>query len=297
MACLGIDTSNYTSSVAVASENKILLDNRQILKVAKGEKGLRQSDALYQHWENLPKLIRPAFEFDIDSIVVSVRPRPQAGSYMPVFNAGAAIADITGNALKVPVYRLSHQEGHILAASYENNIDFKKPLVCAHLSGGTIELVKIENGKFKIIGNTKDISYGQLIDRAGVMLGLDFPAGKEIDKMALKAAPTKLPFKSISVSGSELNISGFETQIKKYIEEKKAPAEIISYFVMKAVSESFIKIIQNTKIDQVLVTGGVASSEFLRRECEKYGYIFGNKNLCSDNAAGLALSGGIVPWQ
>jgi len=299
MAYLGIDTSNYTTSCALAKDGKILADLRKLLSVKEGGLGLRQSDALFQHWENLPELLKIAFETgeEIEGIIVSIKPRPQDGSYMPVFNAGKAMADTLSSALHVPVTYRSHQEGHILSASYGNNVDYSKPIVCAHLSGGTLELVNLVNGKFSIVGATKDISYGQLIDRVGVMMGLSFPAGKYVDELALECdSNLKSPIKKIFVDNTELNISGFETQIKSLIDEKKYSNNEIAYFVMKAISDSFITIINNTNIKQVLVTGGVASSKFLRRECEALGYIFGKPELCSDNSVGLALSEGNLPW-
>ena len=290
MISLGIDTSNYTTSVAVVQDGKILLDNRQLLKVKDGELGLRQSDALFQHWENLPRLLEHVFDYKIDSIVVSTKPRPQIGSYMPCFNAGNNIGHILGKALNVPVFELSHQEGHVLAAAFENDIDFHSPCVFAHLSGGTLELV---DERFNIIGATKDISYGQLIDRTGQLLGISFPSGKVLDEMALSVDSFDNPLSKIHIEDTNLNISGIENQIKKLT----LKPEEIAYCVMERIAESFVQIIQNSGSKQVLVAGGVASSKFLRQYCKKYNYKFGKPELCSDNAVGLALSGGKFPWE
>lgn len=290
MITLGIDTSNYTTSVALASDGEILLDKRILLKVKEGGLGLRQSDAIYQHYENLPILLKDALDYKIEKIVVSTRPRPKEGSYMPVFNAGKNIADILSKALDVPTVYLSHQEGHILSAMHKNDVDFNKPIVCAHLSGGTLELV---NNQFEIIGATKDISYGQLIDRAGVKFGLKFPCGKEIDEMALNMNLKGNPLSKFHIEGTKINLSGIENQIN----ESKLNKEELSFYLMERISESFVSLINNTGIKQVLVTGGVASSKFLRNYCKDMGYIFGDNNLTSDNAVGLALSEGITPWQ
>lgn len=186
-----------------------------------------------------------------------------------------------------------------MAAAYMNEVDFSEKLVCAHLSGGTLELVMIENGELKIIGGTKDISYGQLIDRTGLMLGLEFPCGKEIDALALKEKGRGLrsPLSEIHCDGGSLNMSGTENQIREYISKNPDDKEGAAYFLMKAISDSFIRIIKNIGAEQVLVTGGVASSEFLRRSCREYAYIFGQPEYCSDNAAGLALSEGRAPWR
>lgn len=294
MITLGIDTSNYTTSVAVASNNEILLDNRILLTVKDGELGLRQSDALYQHWENLPKLLNDALKFNIEKIVVSTRPRPKEGSYMPVFNAGKNIAHILSNALNVPLVELSHQEGHILAASYQNEIDYSKKILYGHLSGGTLEFI---DKNFNIVSKTMDISYGQLIDRIGLALGLKFPAGKEIDKLALVYGnDEKAPIKKICIKENGLNISGAENQLKKLIDSNNYTKEAIAYYLMKTIADSLKEIIDSLGFDQVLLSGGVASSQFLRQYLKSSNYKFGNAKLCSDNAVGLALSEGELPW-
>ena len=293
MISLGIDTSNYTTSVAVASDGKVLLDNRKLLNVKQGELGLRQSDALYQHWENLPVLLEEALKYKIDNIIVSTRPRPKEGSYMPVFNAGKNIANILGHALNIPVIYASHQEGHILSASFGKDVDFSKKTVYCHLSGGTLELI---DNKFNILFATKDISYGQLIDRTGLILGMSFPSGKEIDELAIKDSNKSNPLSKIHINENSLNLSGLENQIKD-LAERKVSKEEISYYLMQRISESLVNIIDSTNIDQVIVAGGVASSKFIRNYCKDKKYIFGDPKLCSDNAVGLALSGGNFPWQ
>ncbi len=290
MISLGVDTSNYTTSVAVVKDGEILLDNRKPLKVKEGELGLRQSNALYQHWENLHTLLEPALDYKLDNIVVSTKPRPQKGSYMPCFNAGNNISRILGKALNIPVFVLSHQQGHVLAAAYKNDINFDEKCVFAHLSGGTLEIV---DEHFNIIGATKDISYGQLIDRTGQLLGLSFPSGKALDEIALSTFVDKNPLSKIHIENNYLNISGVENQIKKI----NLKPEEIAYCVMERISESFVSVIESLNAKQVLVAGGVASSKFLRKYCEKYNYKFGLTNLCSDNAVGLALSGGVFPWD
>ncbi|MCQ2561940.1 MAG: hypothetical protein MJ186_07830, partial [Clostridia bacterium] len=190
---LGIDTSNYTTSVAVTDrDGNILADERRLLKVKQGEKGLRQSDALYQHWQNLPDLLEgvlKAYGKDLAVIAVSTRPRPVEGSYMPVFNAGIAAARILAAQTGAVLLETSHQEGHIEAASRGNAVAPADPIICAHLSGGTLELVYSSETEYKVVGGTKDISYGQILDRTGVDAGYEFPAGKSIDRLACSFSP------------------------------------------------------------------------------------------------------------
>ncbi len=292
---LGIDTSNYTTSCAVIGESGILADTRIPLKVKQGERGLRQSDALYQHWNNLPELLKPLlseYRTRITAVCASARPRPYEDSYMPVFNAGKQSAEIIASSLGVPLKLTSHQEGHILAAAEGNDIDFTKPLLCAHLSGGTLEVVLTGAGRYELVGGTADISYGQLIDRMGVAMGLSFPAGKALDSLAVQFAgePELTALPKVFKRDGKLNLSGLETRLSELV--GKIPDGELAYICMTRVSESFVALINElkdkTRASQVLVTGGVASSRFLRSRCEGEGYMFGRPELCPDNAVGVA---------
>ena len=294
---LGIDTSNYTTSAAVVSEEGEILENsRKLLEVPAGGKGLRQSDALFQHWKALPDMLLPLldkYRGRIKAVCAGNRPRPVEGSYMPVFTAGTAVAKTAAHAAGAEYLELSHQEGHFEAAAYGSDIDFSKPCICAHLSGGTLELVLKAPGVYEKTGGTKDISYGQLIDRTGVDLGLSFPAGKAVDGMALGYASEGLknPLCRVFTDKTYLNLSGLETMLKSA--EKDLPADALCFFLMERIAESFVKIcsaaMNETGAAQVLVSGGVACSRFLRDYCKNTGFRFGRADLCSDNAAGEAL--------
>ena len=305
MVWLGIDTSAYTTSVAAAGSEGLLLNSRILLKTPQGQRGLRQSDAFYQHWQNLPQLLEPAleqFRGRVAGIRVSAKPRPVKGSYMPVFNAGVQAAEVAAAALGVPVYKTTHQEGHIMAAAYESGLDLKAPLIFAHLSGGTLELVLSREGSFTIIGATRDISYGQLIDRFGVDMGFPFPSGRYIDELALSYAPEgrKSPIPAIFTDKTSLCLSGTEDALKRA--ENGSGREELSYWLMRRIAESLCKVLDAASEEygcrQILIGGGVACSGFLRRYCEEKSrpYAFGRADLCSDNAAGAALMMGGSPW-
>nr|MBQ4319664.1 peptidase M22 [Clostridia bacterium] len=116
---LGIDTSNYTTSVSVAENGEVVQNLKLPLPVKEGERGLRQSDAVFAHIKNLPELmtqVTPGF----DAVGVSAYPRDCEGSYMPCFLAGETAAVTAASAMGVPLYRFSHQAGHIRAAVYSS---------------------------------------------------------------------------------------------------------------------------------------------------------------------------------
>ena len=300
---LGIDTSAYTTSASVYSEDgDILVDYRKLLDVPAGERGLRQSDAFYQHWQTLPGFLESIlddYRDRIKCVCVSSRPRPAEGSYMPVFNAGLEAAKITAAALGTDLYETTHQEGHLLAASYGNDIDLHKDVIFAHLSGGTLEIVLVSDGQFRIIGGTKDISYGQLLDRFGVMRGFGFPAGKYIDELACGYVRegSKNPIPRVFTDKTFISLSGTEDKLKSSVLEKQE----LSCYLMERISESLVSILEEaseqTGCTQILIGGGVACSRYIRQYCCNKPFKFGRPELCSDNAVGAAMSGGKDPWH
>ncbi|MBQ3904601.1 MAG: peptidase M22, partial [Eubacterium sp.] len=114
---LGIDTSNYTTSCALF-DGKSVVQEKQLLSVKHGEKGLRQSDAVFQHTVSLPKLIEKLDISNLKGVGVSTQPRSVEGSYMPCFLVGEGAAVAASASAGVPLYKTSHQTGHILAALY-----------------------------------------------------------------------------------------------------------------------------------------------------------------------------------
>lgn len=299
MMYLGIDTSNYTTSAAVI--NGGLISKRQLLPVKEGERGIRQSDGVFHHMKILPELFSElAGEVDmrqVGAVGVSTRPRNVEGSYMPVFLAGEGYARVIADALNVPLYRFSHQDGHIMAGIYSGGFYelLSDEFLSVHLSGGTTEILRSRfNGsdfENKIIGGTRDISAGQFIDRAGVKIGLRFPAGKPLEELAKSAEkPVKLP---ISADGAYMSFSGIETKVMRMADE--CDRAQIALGVLTAVKSTLVKAlnsaIKGTGLKKILLVGGVASNalirEGLRNELSGEAF-FASPELSTDNAAGIA---------
>lgn len=300
MIFLGFDTSNYTTSVACSGE--VDLNIRKLLDVEKGQRGLRQSDALFQHIKQLPVLFDELSKStDLKkcaAIGVSTRPRNLDDSYMPVFLAGEGYSKVVAKTLGVPLYEFSHQDGHIMAGissadAYELLDD---AFISVHLSGGTCEILKTEykNGRFicKIIGGTKDISAGQLIDRVGVAMGLSFPSGKELEKIALKAKNVVgLP---VSTNGSYINFSGIETKALSLIgkENDENLALGILEAIAKALEKTLTYCIQKENIKKILIVGGVSANSIIKNLLKNSldaNLFFASPELSCDNAYGIAL--------
>ena len=116
--CLGIDTSNYTTSAATSENGTVVKNVRRLLSVGEGQRGLRQSDAVFQHTVNIPIVFSELGSLTPSAVGVSATPRDCEGSYMPCFNSGVAVATAVSALYGVPLYRFSHQAGHIAAALY-----------------------------------------------------------------------------------------------------------------------------------------------------------------------------------
>lgn len=317
---LGIDTSNYKTSAAVtASDGEILFNFQKFLDVKSGERGLRQSEALFQHVQKLPEAIEQAFETagvrgNIGAVAVSSRPRPVDGSYMPVFTAGLGAAEMISSALGVPMYEFSHQEGHIEAVKHYSSMAETGRLICFHFSGGTTEAILCdeEEGIFEIVGGSLDLAYGQVLDRTGVALGFDFPCGQEVDRLALSASVTgtcraekKNILTRIKIKDGYVNLSGIETQCQRIIKEQSMSLEELSSELMMNLSRSVLDmtlfLAEKYRIDSFLYAGGVSCSEYLRNYVKKnlpdnIQTAFGRPELSSDNAVGISLLGGKKIW-
>lgn len=310
---LGIDTSNYKTSVAIIdTEGNIICNYQEFLEVKKGERGLRQSNALFQHVMKLPELledtlaqINPA---EIAGVAVSSRPRPVEGSYMPVFNAGISTARTLGAAFQVPVEYFSHQEGHIEAVKFYSEMKDAQELICFHFSGGTSEALLVEdqtaNGMtIEIIGGSKDLAFGQVLDRLGVSLGMEFPSGQAMDEIACHTTLEKPNVLSkIKCQNGYINLSGIETQCQRAIGTVDDAQLITMTFhrLAEAIESMCRQLAEQYKIKKFLFAGGVSSSQYIRTylntNLTDFEICFGDPKLSTDNAVGIALLGGKRIW-
>ncbi|SHJ65456.1 O-sialoglycoprotein endopeptidase [Tepidibacter formicigenes] len=303
---LGIDTSCYTTSIAAINlERKLILSDKKMLSVKKGNKGLRQSEAVFQHVNNLGDMFEniksKIKEFEIVGICASSKPRSIKGSYMPVFNCGYKFAKGISSVLNIPLYETSHQDGHIEAAFFDTKID-KDEFICVHMSGGTTEILLVNKFlnryNLEIIGGTKDISVGQLIDRIGVKFEYPFPCGFYIDENAMKCNEE---VKNLRISSKEgfMNFSGMETKIYSLINDYSK--EYISKLTLKVVSDSLYKALiylsEKYKVKDILFVGGVSSSKYissnLSDNLKSYNIntYFTKSEYAKDNAIGVSLIG------
>lgn len=295
---LGIDTSNYTTSVAIAEDGRITANCKLPVKVAEGQRGVRQSDAVFSHVQNLPEAVKmlDLQNRAITAIGYSARPRDVDGSYMPCFLAGKALAESLGAIIGVKTYAFSHQAGHIAAACYSSGEEEKlgDRFLAYHVSGGTTELLLVEktadNYHIELIGGTDDLTAGQAIDRVGVMLGLRFPCGPALEKLA-EGMP--IPKTRPCVEGLHCHLSGLENQAAKMQKDGKSDREIACY-VLEFIRATLDTLTKNAVVRfpdlPLLFAGGVMSCRRMKDYFGKtYGAAFAEPAFSSDNAAGTAL--------
>lgn len=305
MRVLGIDTSNYTTSAA-AFDGVIGQNAGRLLEVRPGELGLRQSEALFQHVKRLPDMIARLKEqgllTGISAVGASTAPRAVEGSYMPCFLAGESCGRVLADALGVPFVAVSHQQGHVAAAAWSAGqmALLDRPHLAWHLSGGTTELLLVEPAGRSVsctkLGGTSDISAGQLIDRTGQLLGLDFPAGKALDALSQQAGQVGKGF-AVKISDLQFSLSGIENKVKELYNKNEPPAAIAA-FVLDTVASAVSKTTQQALVRypglSVLCSGGVASNSYLRRVLrERCGALFAQPEYSTDNALGVA----VLAWR
>ena len=299
MSVIGIDTSNYTTSIAfydgTGGENC-----SRLLPVKQGELGLRQSDAVFAHIKSLPELSGRLFSNvnleEVTAIGVSTRPRAVEGSYMPCFMVGYTHAKLLSDARKVPLVEVSHQQGHVAASLWSaGRLDLMdQPHLAWHLSGGTTELLLVEpegrNVRCTKIGGTTDISAGQLIDRTGHLLGLPFPSGKHLDALSQQAKGREV-FK-VKCPELTFSLSGVQNKVQQFHEKNQNPVETAAY-ALRCTAFAVRKATENAREAypglEVVFSGGVASNSMLRNELEDLHPVFSQPQFSTDNAMGVAV--------
>ena len=301
---VGIDTSNYTTSLAIATaEGEIVANLKAPLPVKAGERGLRQSDAVFSHVKNLPSLmqqLRTALDGRrVLAVGVSTRPRDAEDSYMPCFLSGRVAAESLAAGLSLPVDEFSHQNGHVMAALYGADAMhlIGKDFLAFHVSGGTTEMLFVRprgrDFSVELIGGTADLNAGQVVDRIGVAMGLSFPCGPAMELLA-KENTKKVPKPRVCTKEGTCNLSGLENMALKLLADTNDKA-LVAAFVLDFITETLARMTawgreRNAQLP-VLFAGGVMSNRLIAEKiCNRFENVYFSKPAFSaDNAAGVAL--------
>ena len=299
---LGIDTSNYTTSVAlVGIDGELVANIKCPLSVKSGERGLRQSDAVFAHVKNIPTVMSKVREYtaehNIVAVGVSEKPRNIEGSYMPCFLSGLSAAESIASAMNINLYRFSHQCGHIMAALYSSGrSDLLNKEFCAfHVSGGTTEMLRVLPSSVgfdvEILGGTADLNAGQAIDRVGVYMGLPFPSGMHMERLAL-GNTKRVPKRAPKINDMQMSLSGAENLAKKLYSDT-GDASLVSAFVLEYIGRGLVALAEKyteEKSDAEFVfAGGVMSNSIIKNMIsQRFNASFATPELSSDNAVGIA---------
>ncbi|MBQ2881456.1 MAG: peptidase M22 [Clostridia bacterium] len=299
-AFLGIDTSNYRTSAALYFADGTYQNSRKLLPVPKGEKGLRQNDAVFAHVKQFAEVFS---KLDLENTVikgvgVSVSPRNTAGSYMPCFSFGQTVAYSLAHAYGVKCYDFSHQQGHIAAGLLScGRLDLiDREFYAVHASGGTTEILSLSGlDNIDISSKTRDISVGQLIDRTGVLLGCDFPCGVELEEIAAGYSE-KIKIK-INLKDGDCCLSGYENKVKDFLSQGMSREYISAYIidVCGYTIADMLVFLENKKRLPVLCAGGVMANKRIKKiietEFKHHGHEapnYASVELSGDNAVGVA---------
>ncbi len=302
---VGFDTSNYTTSCAFCdADGKIIANLKVPLPVSEGQRGLRQSDAVFAHIKNLPMLMGRLSEqldgYTPVAVGVSATPRDEKGSYMPCFLVGKSAAYAFAASGTLPMHEVSHQNGHIMAALYSAGktelLYGEKPFLAFHVSGGTTEvlLVTPRDGEMSVelVGYTSDINGGQAIDRVGVLMGLCFPCGAQLERLAAEF-DGKVHKHAVCVKDGVCSLSGVENMAKKIYtdtNDKCATAAFVFDFICRTLVKMCEQIMEKYGHMPVIFAGGVMSNKLMRGALsEHFEAYFSEPEFSADNAAGVAL--------
>lgn len=262
-----------------------------------------------KHIERINQVIEEALEKaklsldDITAIAVTYGP-----GLVGALLVGVSAAKAISFAKKIPLIGVHHIEGHI-SANYIENLDLEPPFMCLVVSGGHTHLVMVEAyGKYNIIGRTRDDAAGEAFDKVARAIGLGYPGGPKIDKIAKEGNPQAITFPRAKVENAtyDFSFSGVKSSVLNYLNSCEMRQEKI---VVADVAASFQKAITDVLVDHSMaalkafgvrkfaIAGGVASNTALREEmriaCERENieFYFPSPIFCTDNAAMIGVAG------
>ena len=303
---LGIETSCDETAVSVVKNGREILSNVIDTQIPIHEKygGVVPEIASRNHIEAITRVTKKAIEDanitfdDIDVIAPTYGPG-LVGALLVGLSYGKALS----YALNKPLVGVNHLQGHI-SANYLTHKDLEPPFLCLLISGGNTQIINVKNySEFEILGKTRDDSVGEAFDKVARVVGLGYPGGPKVDKLAKEGTPNiKLP-KTHFQDSLDFSFSGIKTAIINLAHKNPDinKADLCASFE-KAVSEMLIenlsKAIEQTGAKKVAIGGGVSASPYIREALlnleNKYKNLkvyMPDMKLCTDNGAMIASAG------
>lgn len=302
---LAIESSCDETAAAVVKNGRTVMSNiiNSQIDIHTMYGGVVPEIASRKHIENINKVIELALKEadvtldDITAIGVTYGP-----GLVGALLVGVAEAKAIAFATKKPLVGVHHIEGHI-SANYIDNKDLKPPFAALVVSGGHTHLVMVKDyGEYEIIGRTRDDAAGEAFDKVARAVGLGYPGGPKVDKLAKEGNPDAIKFPRAHVDDApyDFSFSGIKSAVLNYINscemkgEEFNKADLVASFqkaVVDALVSRAISLTRETGVGKLAIAGGVASNSALRKalkeECDKYGIEFYSPSpiMCTDNAA------------
>lgn len=311
MKILAIESSCDETAAAVVEDGRKVISSVVASQVEEHKLygGVVPEIASRRHAEAIVPVVKNSLEQaeltlkEIDAIAVTYAPG-LIGALLVGVNFAKGLSLSTG----LPLVPTHHLRSHI-ASNYISNPDLKPPFLCLVVSGGHSHIVMVEDyTKMRIIGKTRDDAAGEAFDKAARTMGMPYPGGIALDKVAEEGDPFafKLPRPTVSGSQYDFSFSGLKTAVinlihnsaQKGIELNKADVcASFRYAVVDCLKTNFLKAAEDLKVDKLVIAGGVSANRLLRsslqEECDKHGLAFymPEKSLCGDNAAMVGSQG------
>ena len=305
---LGIETSCDETSVAVVEDGRKILANviHSQVDLHREFGGVVPELAARDHLERLPHLLDQALEkaavqpADLDLVAVTRGP-----GLVGCLLVGVGVAEGLATAWSKPITGVNHLWGHIYAAMLSRP-DLEPPLLGLVVSGAHSDLVRMaEHGRFEVIGRTRDDAAGEAFDKAARMLGLGFPGGPALDRLARSGNPKRQRLPQPSLAGLEYSFSGLKTALLYRLRDlgesvtDQDRADLAAAFeqsVVESLLEKLDLALDEQPVAEVVVAGGVAANTLLRKRAAE---VVGDRarltmpplDLCTDNAAMIAAAG------
>lgn len=302
---LAIESSCDETAAAVVKNGREVLSNVINTQIAIHTEygGVVPEIASRKHIENINSVIRKALEDagvtldDIDAIGVTYGP-----GLVGALLVGVAEAKAIAFAKNKPLVGVHHIEGHI-SANYVENKELEPPFVALVVSGGHTHLVKVNDyGEYEIVGRTRDDAAGEAFDKVARAIGLGYPGGPKIDKLAKEGNPDAIEFPRAHVDDApyDFSFSGIKSAVLNYINSANMQgkeinrADVAASFqkaVVDALVSRAVRLAKECGMDKLAIAGGVASNSALRaaiqEACAKnnIGFYSPSPILCTDNAA------------
>lgn len=311
MILLGIESSCDETAAALVEDGRTILSSVIASQVEEHKiyGGVVPEIASRRHSEAIVGVVQEALSragkslADLDGIAVTYAPG-LIGALLVGVNFAKGLALSTG----LPLIPVHHLRGHI-ASNYLSSPGLEPPFLCLVVSGGHSHIVQVEDyTKLKILGRTRDDAAGEAFDKAARAMGIPYPGGVEMDRIAEEGNPAayKLPHPHVEGAPLDFSFSGLKTAVLNLLNNARQKGEEISVpdlcasyrrAVVSCLTENFFQAAEMTGAKNLAAAGGVSANRLLRRELERLAGERGlplylpDKSLCGDNAAMIASQG------